>query len=294
MNTSRQPTRHLLIIEDRKYRTTLSLQDEVYSIGRNPRNSIVICSQQASRHHGTLMRRKNRMNNEETYWILDGDMNGNKSRNGIYVNGEKCLLKELKQGDLINFGCEVNATFYTMNNWSDTIIPLTDEQQENRTTIQSKLISYSEASSDVRSSQSLNSTKILNPKATLNPRATIQGQSYQEDQESKLFKAKTALQKALEHEEFILYYQPQVNLETGEMSGMEALVRWNHPQLGLIPPYKFIPLAEKTELICSLGEWILKTACSQNFARQNLGLPPITISVNLSPYQLQDPNFVHL
>ncbi|MGB5595153.1 MAG: FHA domain-containing protein, partial [Crocosphaera sp.] len=89
-----EKNRHLMVIEDQKYRQTISLQEETYSIGRHHNNSIIINSQQASRRHGTLMRRKNRNNNNYSYWIIDGDMNGNKSRNGIYVNGEKCLVKE--------------------------------------------------------------------------------------------------------------------------------------------------------------------------------------------------------
>ncbi|MEA5510577.1 EAL domain-containing protein [Crocosphaera sp. UHCC 0190] len=105
-----------------------------------------------------------------------------------------------------------------------------------------------------------------------------------------LLTAKTELQKAIDHEEFVLYYQPQIKIETGELSGIEALVRWNHPDFGLISPDKFIPLAEQTYLIGSLGQWILNTACCQNQAWQNLGLPPLIISVNLSAYQLESPS----
>ncbi|WP_048320783.1 FHA domain-containing protein, partial [Crocosphaera watsonii] len=119
-----QKSRQILVVEDQKYRQTISLEKETYSIGRHTKNSIVIHSQQASRRHGTLMRRKHRDNNTYSYWIIDGDLDGNKSRNGIYVNGEKCLIKELKNGDLINFGCEVNATYYASNEWSNTIVDI--------------------------------------------------------------------------------------------------------------------------------------------------------------------------
>ncbi|EAZ87955.1 putative bifunctional diguanylate cyclase/phosphodiesterase [Crocosphaera chwakensis] len=109
--------------------------------------------------------------------------------------------------------------------------------------------------------------------------------------ESKILKMKTALEQALDNEEFVLYYQPQINLETAKVSGVEALVRWNHPQLGLISPDKFITVAEKTDLINRLGRWVLNRACRENQAWQNLGFPLMTISINLSPFQLQDPNF---
>ena len=102
------------------------------------------------------------------------------------------------------------------------------------------------------------------------------------------------LYKALEREEFLLHYQPQVDLKTGQIVGMEALIRWQSPELGLIPPYQFIPLAEETGLICPIGEWVLRTACMQNLLWQSLGLPPIRIAVNLSGRQVQQPNLVKI
>ena len=90
------------------------------------------------------------------------------------------------------------------------------------------------------------------------------------------------LRKALDREEFTLHYQPLVDLATGMTTGMEALVRWRHPELGLLPPMEFIPLAEETGLIIPLGDWILQKSCMQ--ARQWLasGFPPFRMSVNLS------------
>lgn len=99
-----------------------------------------------------------------------------------------------------------------------------------------------------------------------------------------------SLRRALEYKEFIVYYQPKVNANTEEIIGMEALIRWQHPNWGLVPPYKFIPLAEETGLIVPIGEWVLRTACTENKALQNAGFPPLTVAVNLSAlqFQLQD------
>ena len=97
---------------------------------------------------------------------------------------------------------------------------------------------------------------------------------------------------ALERNEFRLYYQPKVNLETGKIEGMEALIRWEHPEKGLISPINFIPIAEKTGLIIPMGEWVLRTACLQNRKWINAGLSPIVMSVNLSVRQLYQPNIV--
>ncbi|WP_439341435.1 bifunctional diguanylate cyclase/phosphodiesterase [Vacuolonema iberomarrocanum] len=101
------------------------------------------------------------------------------------------------------------------------------------------------------------------------------------------------LHRALERQEFVLHYQPQVNLRTYEVVGVEALLRWNHPQLGQIAPGQFIPLAEETELICPIGEWVLREACYQQRRWQRLGLPPIHIAVNLSANQFKQPDLVH-
>jgi diguanylate cyclase (GGDEF)-like protein len=101
-----------------------------------------------------------------------------------------------------------------------------------------------------------------------------------------------SLRKALQKDEFLVYYQPQINLHTGEIIGMEALVRWQHPELGMVPPIKFIPLAEDTGLIIPLGEWVLRAACVQNKAWQLAGYPHIRVAVNLSMLQFKQPDIV--
>lgn len=100
------------------------------------------------------------------------------------------------------------------------------------------------------------------------------------------------LHQAIANNEFVLCYQPQVDLETESLVAVEALIRWNHPEHGLVSPSEFIPLAEETGLIVPLGEWVLRTACTQNKAWQNAGLPPIRVSVNVTAQQLHQYNFV--
>jgi diguanylate cyclase (GGDEF)-like protein len=100
------------------------------------------------------------------------------------------------------------------------------------------------------------------------------------------------LHKAVERDEFLLYYQPQVNLNTGQIVGVEALIRWQRDGLGLIAPDQFISLAEETGLIISIGEWVLRTACAQSRTWQLAGLPPLRTAVNLSARQFQQGNLV--
>jgi diguanylate cyclase len=104
----------------------------------------------------------------------------------------------------------------------------------------------------------------------------------------------TDLVGALERSEFQLYYQPQVNLATGRIIGIEALLRWQHPERGMIPPATFIPIAEETGLIISIGEWVLRTACAQAKQWQSLNPKPLRISINLSMRQLQRPDLAQV
>ncbi|HJX09449.1 MAG TPA: EAL domain-containing protein, partial [Candidatus Binatia bacterium] len=95
------------------------------------------------------------------------------------------------------------------------------------------------------------------------------------------------LRKAVERDEFVVYYQPRVEIATGRILGAEALVRWRHPERGLVYPDQFIPVAEDTGLVVPISDRVLRTACMQNKAWQDAGLPPIQIAVNLSARQLQ-------
>ncbi|WP_338448938.1 EAL domain-containing protein [Niallia oryzisoli] len=101
-----------------------------------------------------------------------------------------------------------------------------------------------------------------------------------------------SIRKAINNDELVVYYQPKINIQNGRVSGVEALVRWIHPEKGLIPPQTFIPQAEETGLIISIGEFVLLQACHQCVTWQKMGLPPIPVSVNLSPHQFLQASLV--
>lgn len=100
------------------------------------------------------------------------------------------------------------------------------------------------------------------------------------------------LRHAIQHNQFELFYQPLIKLETGEIQGMEALLRWKHPDKGYIPPATFIPIAEESGLIVQLGEWVLRKACKQNKQFQDKGFLPLTVAVNVSIRQINDIDFI--
>jgi len=100
------------------------------------------------------------------------------------------------------------------------------------------------------------------------------------------------LRHALELNQFALHYQPKLDVATGRITGVEALLRWTNPKLGNLPPTEFIPLAEETGLIIAIGRWVLMTASAQNMAWQRQGLPAISMAVNLSPRQFLDSNLL--
>lgn len=118
---------------------------------------------------------------------------------------------------------------------------------------------------------------------------------YDADMNSKateLFALQNNIRHALERNEFLLYYQPQINLQSGKITGFEALIRWQHPEQGLVSPGTFIPLAEESDLIVKIGGWVLERACQQAIEWQRLTGNPLSISVNLSARQFYDPTLV--
>ena len=102
----------------------------------------------------------------------------------------------------------------------------------------------------------------------------------------------SSLRKALDQEEFQLYFQPKMSIRTGRVEGMEALLRWHHPEGGVIYPSEFVPVAEEIGLIQQIGEWVLLSACQQIKAWKRAGFPPISIAVNLSGYQVNQPQWI--
>src|SRR6185295_11168900 len=111
------------------------------------------------------------------------------------------------------------------------------------------------------------------------------------DRASRRLSLETTLRRAVQNKEFLLHYQPKVSVDALEITGVEALIRWHHPQLGLISPAEFIPLAEDTGLIIPIGQWVLKEACLQNKRWQNQGFARIRMAVNISARQLHDQAF---
>jgi EAL domain-containing protein (putative c-di-GMP-specific phosphodiesterase class I) len=100
------------------------------------------------------------------------------------------------------------------------------------------------------------------------------------------------LRNAVEEQQFSLLYQPKVDLRSGLIFGVEALIRWHHPEHGMISPLRFIGLAEESGLIVAIGDWVLRTACRQNMAWRAAGLAPISMSVNVSPRQFEEKRLV--
>ena len=109
-----------------------------------------------------------------------------------------------------------------------------------------------------------------------------------------LLRLEHLLDQAIAKKQLSLHYQPQINLKTNVITGMEALIRWENPEVGFIAPAKFIPLAAKTDVIFQIGKWVLKTACEQNLSWQKEGLPPFPITVNFSAKEFQHPRLVEM
>jgi len=102
----------------------------------------------------------------------------------------------------------------------------------------------------------------------------------------------SGLHRAIDRHEFVLHYQPMVSLASGEFTGVEALIRWHHPQRGLVSPAQFVPIAEESGFIAAIGRWVLHEACRQSREWRAAGLPPMRIAINISAVELRDKGFV--
>ena len=111
LGSNLQQFRHVLVIDDQKAKRIVALEESTYSVGRDSSNSIIIYDHQVSRHHATLIRVTDYQSNQQTYRVIDGNLDGKKSTNGITVNGSSCLSQELKHGDLIGFGSKAQASY---------------------------------------------------------------------------------------------------------------------------------------------------------------------------------------
>jgi EAL domain-containing protein (putative c-di-GMP-specific phosphodiesterase class I) len=113
------------------------------------------------------------------------------------------------------------------------------------------------------------------------------------DVEARLY-LETDLRQALEQQQFVLFFQPEFNLNTGKVECLEVLLRWQHPTRGMVGPVDFIPLAEDTGLIVPIGEWVLEETCRQVMAWRQQGLPPVKVAVNISARQFRQSGFVEM
>ncbi|MHB1142477.1 MAG: putative bifunctional diguanylate cyclase/phosphodiesterase [Sulfuricaulis sp.] len=102
------------------------------------------------------------------------------------------------------------------------------------------------------------------------------------------------IENALDRGELLLHYQPRVDLPSGSITGVEALLRWQHPEMGLLSAGDFMPLLERSKLVYTVDEWVLRTACTQNYQWQKIGMSPLRVTVNISPYRLRRRGFVEL
>ena len=454
---------HLLIIEFQDFKRTIYLEKPTYSIGRSIDNSVVVASQEVSRYHATLIRRTNIKNNSFSYWILDGDLQGNRSTNGILINNKKSLVRELKHKDTIHFSNSVQARYYTITDSEalSRIIPQVYSSSDGKVgefkqPLQATVVISKQKDETISSDSTLSSSSTTKIKSNLDegqlegntqyqdfydyvtdlPNRTLfneqlstalalakrnqqplavlyvdlnrfrtinatfgyntgdlvlksfaervkfclrsedvfarwggdkfaillpqvdQGESaakvsrrilaalespfqvdaqlhlqvsigiavYPQDGEdtetllkradvalarnkeqnsdyqfyspsttskaSQLLAIESLLHQAVEKREFDLYYQPQVNINTKRISSIEALLRCHNPELGQISTAELISRADKSGLAIPLTRWVLQTACVQNKAWQQAGLPPLRVTVNISGKQFQQPDLV--
>jgi diguanylate cyclase (GGDEF)-like protein len=430
---------HILVIETQESQQIIYLNQEHYTLGRKTDNSIVINSNKVSRHHATLMRRMDTNSKDYSFWIIDGDLEGNRSHNGIFVNQQREFVHKLSSGDIIHLTPEIKISYHVIYNSPESFInaqnsshpPIHYVTQKNELDKQTLIANFQEnnglendlihnnvnqlthrglfihylnysLNNAIRQkhllalalleipefsslfpdshylksnllaqiSRKLKSTlrqgdfiyywqegqfMILMPYLKeadnlikLAPRILkifeqpfeIENQSFKLnvslgltlypedglDSKTLIQNAQTALNKvnkastiacgfynpkmdkkhqfvlrldelikqALIQNQFLLCYQPQINLITQNIESFEALLRWQHPTLGLLSPANFLPLAEKGNSLIYLAQWVLQTIAEQSLNCQQQGGDLIPITLNLSSQQFYHPDLLKM
>ncbi len=182
LSHSLQSVNHVLVVEDENFRQTIVLEDAEYSVGRDPRNKIALASKKISRFHATLLRRTDTKNKTFSYWLLDGDLQGNRSTNGIYINEKRCLVQELKHEDAIKFGYEIEGRYYITTSVSDLMLLQSGDFQQ-AATPEKTVQASSEAVTGKAKSFSKNSD---NKETLVISEANLESLQNQEEQDSDL------------------------------------------------------------------------------------------------------------
>lgn len=187
---------------------------------------------------------------------------------------------------------DVNEVVHTIDHWRNEWLgaPFTVEGDELRVSAKTGIALYPEDGSDPATLIKNAEEALRNAKSTGDP--LLFYAPYLSERAAEALALENQLKRAIEQEQFVLYYQPKVDLESRRLEGVEALIRWRHPERGVVPPVKFIPLLEETGLIVEVGTWALRQACQDRAFWLEQGLLAPRIAVNVSTVQLQRSDFV--
>ncbi|MDF2652415.1 MAG: sensor diguanylate cyclase/phosphodiesterase, Cache 1 [Paenibacillus sp.] len=222
----------------------------------------------------------------------------------LLIDVSKRIIQSVPEGSIVSRlgGDEFTIIFPNLNH-TDEVIPVADailqalaepfylNKRELYITTSIGICIYPEHGTDVETLIKNADASMYRAKESGGNTYSVYSKSIQELNEAK-HKIHSNLHKAIEREEFYLLFQPKIDLRSDKINGVEALIRWKNQELGQMSPVQFIPIAEESGLILPIGEWVLRTACRQNKAWQDAGLPPIVMSVNLSSIQLQNEHLV--
>lgn len=232
------------------------------------------------------------------------DTMGHEGGDELLKTVSEILIKNVRKSDTVSRfgGDEFLILFNLMDNDSDTKQiadhvmnlfnkPVKLDQQEFYITVSAGIALYPDDGEDTESLIKSADIAMYSAKAKGKNQYVLCTDAMKEEIHTKM-RITNCLYFALERNELALVYQPQISLASGHIIGLEALLRWNQPEMGMISPAVFIPLSEQTGLINSIGEWVLRTACRQNKQWQDMGLPQIRMAVNVSVNQFRNPDLV--